>query len=98
MPHNLPDYQTTSRHYTTTTENRNSRHLSECIARRRRDRRQAREDAGVNPNDSSSVRVETSALAKALSETLVAIRHQHKIILRLRSSQDENRWLLLTHP
>jgi hypothetical protein len=35
----------------------------------------------VNPSDSSRIRVKTSALAKALSQMLVAIRHQREIIL-----------------
>jgi hypothetical protein len=74
-----PDCQTTSRHHTTTTETRNSRrlpvpYLPGRMTYRRWDRKQAREDASVNPSDSSRIRVQTSALAKALSQMLVAIR------------------------
>src|SRR5215510_15029068 len=79
------DCQTTSRHHTTTTETRNSRHLPVrclpgCFAPRRWDRQQAREDASVNPHDSVKIPVETFAVALALSQMLMTIHSPHRII------------------
>jgi len=49
--------------------------------RKRLEWKQAREDAGVSPSDSSGLRAEIDALAEAVSQTLVAIRQQQDVII-----------------